>query len=1158
MGQPGDDDEKKIEQAEFKSNSDLSDTETQPVENGEFSPPQFHDELAGEFEHENDGLQYIQDTLPVDDAFPFGDAFETQMVNFGDETQVVDITCETQVVDLGGETQVFDGLDTQVQIDSDAGGSDKTEVLSYTQELSDDDPATKGIDCLDDLEITLDTELSKQSDGASKAQSDALSNEGHCSGSIARTFTSVRAASMRASGLAARNMAIKRIDSSSCPKNCNDSLDVQPAEKDKSHSSRDSLKLTDEFNQKHSMEDYDPRIKELGNENTRKLGSSAVRKLFMDEVVSEIKQADDGWNSSDGTGGVPQLASEHDLAGLSYVDSQEPGDLSQANALDVVDKFLELNVAGSDQDVTFSKSNRRKSRSVSSGKGIQSLAKKAAVRSLHGGKGIFNWDDDLEDEGGGEFFQKKKELFFENRSLRQRSIPHSTKPLCLTSKSSLTIPLDTDEKKIVDNTRNLKDAFLSDSRLLSKNSRANESSKPRKASFKRNLLPVMDEEMSDASVERVVDAVAHKDLPDKMDVGFDTQMAADAMEALQFAVSVKENDCMNGDEGITSVTKSARTDDRSSFNESITLKRTCSSDAELITRQSKKARRTGVKLSRESNSSSVKQSKNLKRSKRAKANLKDLITNGTENLSTVSKVVEPRQEDRVPVGSDVDNINQTLATASAGRKSLKRHPLIEELGSLTPIAHRTRTSAKASQSKAENKLDSSRLGNGVGKLRHNNAMKIGQSNQDRCSNVKTFVLEYPKGRRTRSKLPLASQEASAQNITRFKRSKRDVTSSSMNPVENQDERTSVSGGKIILADRTDAGGSLHGNLSNIQENVVKSIISNHSGIKIDMDNSRSAEGEIMNGSEDASPKDRRKPEASTSTTPVSFTTPISAASPICMGDEYHKQSCRKNLLGLSLMKELNSRTNTTSPLFTGGVKDLRRRRDMTTVRAMFSRHLDADTVKQQKKILARFGALIASSMSEATHFITDEFVRTRNMLEAIAFGKPVVTHLWLESCGQANCFIDERNYILRDARKEKEFGFSMPVSLSRACQHPLLQGLRVLITPNTKPGKEILGSLVKAVHGLAVERLGRSAWKDERLPDDILILSCEEDYEICVPFLEKGAAVYSSELLLNGIVIQRLEYERHRLFVDNVKRTRSTIWLKKNSSNQYLPVTKSK
>lgn len=80
-------------------------------------------------------------------------------------------------------------------------------------------------------------------------------------------------------------------------------------------------------------------------------------------------------------------------------------------------------------------------------------------------------------------------------------------------------------------------------------------------------------------------------------------------------------------------------------------------------------------------------------------------------------------------------------------------------------------------------------------------------------------------------------------------------------------------------------------------------------------------------------------------------------------------------------------------------------------------------------------------MSDASHFVTDEFARTRNMLEAIALGKPIVTHLWLESCGEASCFIDERSYILRDSKKEREFGFSMPVSLARASQHPLLQVL---------------------------------------------------------------------------------------------------------------------
>lgn len=61
------------------------------------------------------------------------------------------------------------------------------------------------------------------------------------------------------------------------------------------------------------------------------------------------------------------------------------------------------------------------------------------------------------------------------------------------------------------------------------------------------------------------------------------------------------------------------------------------------------------------------------------------------------------------------------------------------------------------------------------------------------------------------------------------------------------------------------------------------------------------------------------------------------------------------------------------------------------------------------------------------------------MLEAIAMGKPVVTSMWLESCGQASCFVDEKRYVLRDLKKEKEIGFNMLVSLTRASQYPLLQ-----------------------------------------------------------------------------------------------------------------------
>ena len=50
----------------------------------------------------------------------------------------------------------------------------------------------------------------------------------------------------------------------------------------------------------------------------------------------------------------------------------------------------------------------------------------------------------------------------------------------------------------------------------------------------------------------------------------------------------------------------------------------------------------------------------------------------------------------------------------------------------------------------------------------------------------------------------------------------------------------------------------------------------------------------------------------------------------------------------------------------------------------------------------------------------------------MAAGKPIVTHLLLENSGQASYFIEENKYILEDAKKEKEIGFSMYASLASA------------------------------------------------------------------------------------------------------------------------------
>ncbi|KAL6208496.1 hypothetical protein ACLB2K_019445 [Fragaria x ananassa] len=272
--------------------------------------------------------------------------------------------------------------------------------------------------------------------------------------------------------------------------------------------------------------------------------------------------------------------------------------------------------------------------------------------------------------------------------------------------------------------------------------------------------------------------------------------------------------------------------------------------------------------------------------------------------------------------------------------------------------------------------------------------------------------------------------------------------------------------------------------------------------------------------------------------PSNSTTGIHVGSSKYVSHDYHKKQCNKNLPKSSLMKELIG-LGVSESMFDFTWKDLRRRRSMAYVQVLFSQHLDDDIIKQQKKIIARLGLFLASCSMDATHFIADQFARTRNMLEFIALGKPVVTHLWLESCGEANCLISEKSYILRDAKKEKEIGFNMLGSLDSAKRCPLLkQGRKVFITPNIKPGKEMMTSLVKTSQGKPVEKAQISTAKGKRILDELLILSCEEDEAICLPFLEKGIVVYNSELLLNGIVTQRLEYNRHQLFTDVVKKVR--------------------
>ncbi|XP_008458498.2 uncharacterized protein LOC103497890 isoform X1 [Cucumis melo] len=1088
--------------------------------------------LAGETQV----VEPINDDFETQVVEPINDDFETQLVNPLEETQVLDIACETQILSVCDETQLLDDpipdcvknmdFDTQIlnDFDDEMAGDDfyddqgtVTTEINVDDNLHDDESAQSF-----DQSVEEKGQLTSPLGYDARKDLEVLPNtlpEKFCNSGPTR-LSSLRAASLRASGLAARCSAMKTGDAGP-------SVTI---DKDKEKSS-----LKDNPVDRHNgigqsnLNDGDS-----GNVKCR-VGSSAVRKLFTDDYtpVGDFGDLHTKLDASDVD--LHQLtACDGDgdqLAGLSYVDSQEPGDLTQDDALDFVEKFLKDN----SMEFGLGKGMHKRDamvqpKSVSNPRGQYNLANIVNCVRVVGESRVFDWDDNREDEGGGDIFRRRKEEFLtEPRKPKGRKLDLSV------------------DKEASMSTQNMKSRlFCSDSRLeLRKGKGNNEPSREANIECKKNLSYTLDKEKDgDPCGGELQGNGIQPDQQEDANVGFDTQMAAEAMEALFNDENIHklvdnetnqhlENSSMDSFRGSPS---------RKSYS-SLKLRRSSrghGSSSEVAPMQSKirNQKFSGVIMKACGNEI-------VKLSNRSKKRDADAI-NGNENI-----------------GCDFNNACNMI------QKRLLRGEVVE----FSPVACRTRHSMIVNQSKKDEIASSGRdrsvakVGSLIKKSSGDQGTRDFEARRTSLEAASKTLKMKSKGAKNNAKKSMGERglcdmlagEASlpgdllGQTMNRRKRS-RNVKKTRASlcllspPLNKNLKRPTVGRTGAEKAHSGTVTADINGQLStegSYRPNSIQQLNKKNNGCSV---------SSVVKTTTDESPSKRHKPSVTVCTTPDNLMTPTNAVSPVCMGSEYYKQSCKKNLSKSSLLKEL--RDLTASGLVSRSCPtESRKRKDMNDVRVLYSQHLDEGIIKQQKKTLTRLGVTVVSSMAEATHFIADKFVRTRNMLEAIALGKLVVTHLWIDSCGQASCFIDEKSHILRDTKKEKELGFSMPGSLACARQRPLLEGRRVLITPNTKPGIAIISSLVKAVKGQAVERIGRSMLKDDQIPDDLLVLSCEEDYNTCLPFLEKGAAVYSSELLLNGIVTQKLEFERHRLFVDHVKRTRSTIWLKKDG-NKFQPITK--
>uniref|UniRef100_A0ACD5W1Q3 Uncharacterized protein n=2 Tax=Avena sativa TaxID=4498 RepID=A0ACD5W1Q3_AVESA len=867
---------------------------------------------------------------------------------------------------------------------------------------------------------------------------------------------------------------------------------------------------------------------------------STAKKLFGDAAIKESE------------------SKSRRFSGLSYLNSQEPGDLSQANALEVVEGLISINGGLSSQEPTPKKSRKAKP-PVSIKMGTLLLAEKVdRCRSSNGKPEIFAWVDSQEDDCGGDFFSKNKDiLLHQSTGTRKSKVPRPKK--CSTKIAPVDNELRESKRRTDSNVcGKIETLPSSDSRLLKSEVKSKRNSGKRS---KKNLLKDLDGLSNAKPIERQQEKVSLN----LHDVGQDTQMAVEAIEALAQSspaenLSAKDElpvnrDLRVGSELAKSQIKNSSPRKRTSSIQGVMTRSKKIKVAELNQKPQKKRQR-GIQSQENSEDRGTK--KKLKQAKSVQLKNKVVeIVDGNKYASTpVAHRTRHTGRNNLYEYSELGpNKHLKKGMNLTGEKST-----IGEVRN-THIAHEPERITGYGLDSVVKESTKHTGANNAQNLQQNSGASIQRTSANISENLEPLRYEptthvsrrepssHPKQRRTPTAMLQAKAPAATQTAT---------------DKEIQPEVVRTPKKRRVFIRRSELLAYARERSNCVSPSMLSSIIAQSSAISPILNSSKRVNSKTSGfSSSDQQQKEpsvvRDASNSPKSNSPVpnrALKTPskmvnklsptFSPLNPSASTRSLSKSSVARELLELDPENTLSSRQRKDS-----------RKKDMASVSILFSHHLDEDVIKRQKKILARLGVREAFSVSDATHFVADGFFRTKNMLEAIALGKLVVTSMWLESCGEAGCFVNDKKYILRDAKKETEIGFSMPISLASASKHPLLLGKRVFVTQNVKPSRQVLTSLVSASSGQPLERIGRSISKEREAPDDLLVISCEEDYETCAALLEKGANVYEVELILNGIVIQKLEYERHRLFADRVRQTRSTRWLKDDARGRFVPVSRS-
>ncbi|XP_054983823.1 mediator of DNA damage checkpoint protein 1 isoform X2 [Sorex araneus] len=201
-----------------------------------------------------------------------------------------------------------------------------------------------------------------------------------------------------------------------------------------------------------------------------------------------------------------------------------------------------------------------------------------------------------------------------------------------------------------------------------------------------------------------------------------------------------------------------------------------------------------------------------------------------------------------------------------------------------------------------------------------------------------------------------------------------------------------------------------------------------------------------------------------------------------------------------------------------GKRSLRRAKptqDSTAPKVLFTGVVD----EHAKRALLDLGGSLANSVAEASYLVTDRIRRTVKFLCALGRGIPILSLDWLYQSYKARRFLPPDDYVVMDPEHEKNFGFSLKESLSRAQERRLLEGYEIHVTPGVQPPPAEMGEIISCCGGTLLTSMPR-AYKPQRV-----VITCSQDFHRCsVPF-RVGLPILSPEFLLTGVLKQEAKPE---------------------------------